>query len=90
MCWGAFCASPSFGDDLTWDDPDENVKAARRVAAGCGTGNRCLKRKNKDYRGEDFRSCDEYPFASTSDSSIENKQQVTRCVPKFDNRCKSE
>lgn len=76
MCWGAYCAD--FEVSLNWDKPTNAVKKARREKAGCGSPNRC-----NDGRGNNpdpsSRSCDEYPFASTSDA--DDVQQVNRCVP---------
>ena len=84
MCWGAYCAG--FDVSLEWDDPSDSTKQDRRNKAGCGKPNRC-----NDGQGNNpdpsSRSCDEYPFASTSNA--DQVQQVNRCVPKSeqDSKC---
>ncbi|KAK5700521.1 hypothetical protein LTR97_005038 [Elasticomyces elasticus] len=78
----------SFPQTLNWDDyggtgdNKGSVAKARRKAAGCQSGNKCNKgRSGAGSRGAGYRSCDEYPFASTSDSITPTGHQVSRCVP---------
>ncbi|KAK5729225.1 hypothetical protein LTR15_002367 [Elasticomyces elasticus] len=75
-------------ETLNWDDyggtgdNKGSVAKARRKAAGCQSGNKCNKgRSGAGSRGAGYRSCDEYPFASTSDSITPTGHQVSRCVP---------
>ena len=80
MCWGAYCAN--YEVSLNFDNPTAATKTARRTKAGCKPNpNRC----NPPNNGNDptNNSCDEYPFASTSNA--DDVQQVTRCVPSDDN-----
>lgn len=79
MCWATRCASPTFSKSLTFDDPSSSKKRERRKSAGCGSGNRCGDSKKDGYRGPPNTSCDEYPFASTSEA--DQGHQVSRCVP---------
>ena len=80
MCWGAYCSN--YEVSLNFDAPSEDTKKQRRTKAGCKPNpNRC----NKPNNGADPTniSCDEYPFASTSNA--DDVQAVTRCVPSSDN-----
>ncbi|GAB0138495.1 hypothetical protein EsDP_00006730 [Epichloe bromicola] len=86
MCWAVRCASPTFPQTLNWDDPSEDTASKRRKSAGCQKGNKCNKgKKGPGHRGGVYTSCDEYPFASTSDSVFPNGHQVSRCVPPVEN-----
>ncbi|TDZ19771.1 hypothetical protein Cob_v007115 [Colletotrichum orbiculare MAFF 240422] len=83
MCWAVRCASPKFPTRLTWDNPNSQTEKDRRKSAGCGSNNKCgVRGKGKPgHRGGINNSCDEYPFASTSQSKTSNGHQVSRCVP---------
>ncbi|KAG5925932.1 hypothetical protein E4U42_003813 [Claviceps africana] len=86
MCWATRCASPRFPTTLNWDSPSEAVAKERRRSAGCQKGNKCNRgKKGPGHRGGKYTSCDEYPFASTSDSKFPNGHQVSRCVPPVEN-----
>ncbi|UNI16062.1 hypothetical protein JDV02_002537 [Purpureocillium takamizusanense] len=86
MCWAVRCGSPTFSQTLNWDSPNDDTAKKRRLSAGCQKGNKCNKgRKGPGHRGGKFTSCDEYPFASTSDSKFPNGHQVSRCVPPVEN-----
>ncbi|TKA21884.1 hypothetical protein B0A50_08620 [Salinomyces thailandicus] len=86
MCWAVRCANPTFPQTLNWDDPDDDTRKERRKSAGCQKGNKCNKGKSGvGNRGAGYRDCDEYPFASTSDSTYPNGHQVSRCVPRGQN-----
>ena len=81
MCWGAYCSG--YEVSLNFDNPDQGTKNARRTKAGCKPNpNRC----NPPNNGNDpaNNSCDEYPFASTSNA--DDVQQSTRCIPESENR----
>ena len=70
MCYGAYCSDHgdgTVGVSLIYDDPSDDVENARRNEA-CG---------NVACTAEE--TCDEYPFASTSDADIEDR--YARCVP---------
>ena len=78
MCWGAFCSG--YGEGLYYDKPNDATATARRNKAGCPSkGNRCCD----DSPDPDGMSCDEYPFASTSNA--DQVQQVNRCIPPTEN-----
>lgn len=87
MCWAVRCASPVFPQTLTWDNPDKSTQDKRRASAGCQrSGNKCgSKRTGVGHRGGKYISCDEYPFASTKESTFPNGHQVSRCVPRSEN-----
>ncbi|KAG5986148.1 hypothetical protein E4U43_005642 [Claviceps pusilla] len=86
MCWAVRCASPKFPQTLNWDNPSEDTKNKRRKSAGCQKGNKCNKgKKGPGHRGGKYTSCDEYPFATTSNSKFPNGHQVSRCVPPVEN-----
>ena len=74
MCFGAYCRN--FDVNLHYDKPSNATKTARRKKAGCGPKNRCSGGGSPDPEGP---SCDEYPFASTSNA--DDVQAVNRCVP---------
>lgn len=79
MCWGAYCSN--YEVSLEFDNPSQDTKNQRRTKAGCKPNpNRCSG-------GNPNGSCDEYPFASTSNA--DDVQQVTRCVPGSENSSKS-
>jgi hypothetical protein len=92
MCWAVRCANPTFTQYLTWDEPDAAKTKDRRNSAGCQPGgNKCgVNSKSPLHRpdagGVVYNSCDEYPFASTSDADAGS--QVSRCVPKVENSSK--
>lgn len=78
MCWGAYCSN--YEVSLEFDNPSQDTKNQRRTKAGCKPNpNRCSG-------GDPNGSCDEYPFASTSNA--DDVQQVTRCVPGSENSSK--
>lgn len=78
MCWGAYCSN--YEVSLEFDNPSTATKNQRRTKAGCKPNpNRCSG-------GDPNGSCDEYPFASTSNA--DDVQQVTRCVPGSENSSK--
>ena len=78
MCWGAYCSN--YEVSLEFDNPSTDTKNQRRTKAGCKPNpNRCSG-------GDPNGSCDEYPFASTSNA--DDVQQVTRCVPGSENSSK--
>ena len=80
MCWGAYCSN--YEVSLEFDNPSEDTKKARRQKAGClPNPNRCNPPNNGN--DPDNNSCDEYPFASTSNA--DNVQQTTRCIPGSEN-----
>lgn len=83
MCWGAYCAN--FEVSLNWDRPSDAVRRGRREKAGCGSPNRCND-GGDDNPDPTSRSCDEYPFASTSNA--DDVQQVNRCVPQSEQNSK--
>lgn len=86
MCWAVRCASPRFPQTLNWDNPSKDTASKRRKSAGCQKGNKCNKgKKGPGHRGGVYTSCDEYPFASTSNSVFPNGHQVSRCVPPAEN-----
>lgn len=75
MCFGAYCRG--YDVSLNYDKPSGATKAARRNKAGCKSGsNRCTGGGSPDPDGG---SCDEYPFAATSNA--DDVQAVNRCVP---------
>ncbi|KAG6007365.1 hypothetical protein E4U21_006069 [Claviceps maximensis] len=92
MCWAVRCADPSFSQFLTFDFPNRTTLGHRRRAAcGSGRGGMCSaddgngrggrrRRQQEGYRGPPYTSCNEYPFASTSDAA-DAQHVVTRCVP---------
>ena len=85
MCFGIKCLNmPSI---LTWDNPDKQERKSRRRAAGCTSPNKCNKgQSGPGHRGPGFTSCDEYPFATTSEAGgAYLGKQVTRCVPQNEN-----
>ena len=77
------CAGGSNYDvSLNFDNPSKDTKKARRTKACClPNPNRC----NPPNNGNDpnNNSCDEYPFASTSNA--DDVQQTTRCIPGAEN-----
>ena len=80
MCWGAYCSN--YEVNLNFDKPNNDKKNERRKKAGCKPNpNRCNKKNDPGNN-----SCDEYPFASTSNA--DDVQAVTRCVPPSDNNSK--
>lgn len=74
MCFGAYCRG--YDVTLEYDKPSDATKTARRNKAGCTKSNRCNSGTSPDPDGP---SCDEYPFASTSNA--DDVQAVNRCVP---------
>ena len=79
MCWGAYCSG--YEVSLNFDNPSQPTKDARRKKATC------LPNPNRCSGGNPNNSCDEYPFASTSNA--DDVQQVSRCVPAGDNNSAS-
>ncbi|CAD6567528.1 MAG: hypothetical protein ASARMPRED_000883 [Alectoria sarmentosa] len=80
MCWGAYCSN--YEVSLNFDAPSDATKTQRRKKAGCKPNpNRCNPPNNKNDPTNN--SCDEYPFASTSNA--DDVQAVTRCIPAGDN-----
>ena len=78
MYWGAYCSN--YEVSLEFDNPSTHKKNQRRTKAGCKPNpNRCSG-------GNPNGSCDEYPFASTSNA--DDVQAVTRCVPSSENNSK--
>ena len=75
MCWGAYCSN--YGVSLEFDNPSQATKDQRRTKA------KCKPNPNRCSGGNPDGSCDEYPFASTSNA--DDVQQVTRCVPGSEN-----
>ncbi|TFK45765.1 hypothetical protein OE88DRAFT_1097909 [Heliocybe sulcata] len=69
MCFAVNCRQ--LPGVLDFDDPSATVKRGRRNAAGCTRRNRC------NGRTDGRTTCDEYPFASTSQGG---GNAVTRCV----------
>ena len=74
MCFGAYCRG--YDVTLNYDKPSDSTKTDRRNKAGCTKKNRCSGGNSPDPDGP---SCDEYPFASTSNA--DDVQAVNRCVP---------
>ena len=74
MCFGAYCRGYEVA--LEYDKPSDATKTTRRNKAGCTKKNRCSGGNSPDPDGP---SCDEYPFASTSNA--DEVQAVNRCVP---------
>ena len=74
MCFGAYCRG--YDVALNYDKPSDSKKTDRRNKAGCTKNNRCNGGNSPDPDGP---SCDEYPFASTSNA--DDVQAVNRCVP---------
>ncbi|KAM0324449.1 hypothetical protein ACHAQA_008231 [Verticillium albo-atrum] len=88
MCWATRCATPKFPTILTYDNPIPTVERARRSSAGCGNRNKCTthgKGVGRRQPQKTYDTCDEYPFAKTSQSKYPNGKQVFRCVPKKQN-----
>ncbi|KAI1078362.1 hypothetical protein F5B20DRAFT_582289 [Whalleya microplaca] len=77
MCFGANC---HFNRTIyTFDNASDSQQSKRRTKAGCVRG----KGKNPCENNPAGNSCDEFPFASTSDADTET--QIYRCVKKNDN-----
>ena len=74
MCFGAYCRG--YDVSLNYDKPTDAKKTTRRNNAGCTKKSRCSGGNSPDPEGP---SCDEYPFASTSNA--DDVQAVNRCVP---------
>ena len=86
MCFAVNCKN--FRSILTWDKPDDDTVKERRKLAGCGSNNKCNKVNigKPLNRGPGYPSCDEYPFASTSEADAGG--QMSRCVPQPQNSSK--
>ena len=79
---GAYCTRPAFGATLQFDKPDDATKRARRTSAACRPHpNRCSPKHDPPF--PQGNSCDEYPFASTSNTDAGG--QTNLCVPKEQN-----
>ncbi|KAI2782987.1 deoxyribonuclease NucA/NucB-domain-containing protein [Daldinia loculata] len=77
MCYATNCKNQP--KQLTWDKPRPSTESKRRRTAGCGSNNRCGKKK---LMKTGF-NCDEYPFASTRNA--DRGGQINRCVPEREN-----
>ncbi|RYO78231.1 hypothetical protein DL766_001633 [Monosporascus sp. MC13-8B] len=85
ICWATRCASPKFSLALTNDNPSPAVATSRRNSAGCGSNSKCTKNGKGVGKCPGHNSCDEHPFATTSQSKYPNGHQVSRCVPNNQN-----
>lgn len=85
-CYGIFSAGrPAL---LNWDKPTRSVLAMRRRRSGCTyskTGNSVCSKTNgvKPWNQHGSGSCDEYPYASTSQGG--QASTALRCVDQSDN-----
>ncbi|KAH7390283.1 hypothetical protein BKA64DRAFT_580300 [Cadophora sp. MPI-SDFR-AT-0126] len=75
MCWAVHCTAGKWRAQLTYDAVSKTVNRRRRRAAGCmPSPNRCSVKSG--YQAG--FNCDEYPFASVSESDAGG--QSNRCV----------
>ncbi|THW98391.1 hypothetical protein D6D13_10639 [Aureobasidium pullulans] len=83
-CYGIFSAGlPS---SLTWDMPTTAVEKQRRRGSGCTNTNSysvCSSTKGVAPWNQDGPSCDEYPYASTSQGGMAGAS--LRCMSQSDN-----
>jgi len=92
--WIDFKAQPGF-ETLIYEGPNRKMAQKRRYAAGCtptpfksmdkGSANEKNPNKAADWQSAGRTSCDEYPFASTTDGGGDGGEAIIRAVPLWEN-----
>ncbi|THX61334.1 hypothetical protein D6C97_08284 [Aureobasidium pullulans] len=84
-CYGIY-GPPRLPSSLTWDQPSSSVERNRRRGSGCTMSNglsACNANSGVSPYNNDGPTCDEYPYASTSQGGMAGA--TLRCMSRSDN-----